>query len=112
MDMTSKSAIDILESANLGGVLREAADYAVEAIQERQELTGLLVEQSKELDRRKMALEEYRDKLAQAQEERDAAIRLMRNIYRDLVESHQEIKEYVKELKELKGKQSKPEEEE
>lgn len=112
MDMTSKSAIDILGNANLGGVLRAAADYAVEAIRERQELTGLLTGQSKELDRRKMALEEYRDKLAQAQEERDRAVRLMRNMYRDLVESHQEIKEYVKELKELKGKQSKPEEEE
>lgn len=35
MEMTDQRAIDILENANLGGVLREAANYAIEMLRSR-----------------------------------------------------------------------------
>ena len=35
MEMTDQRAIDILRNANLGGVLREAADYAIDVLRSR-----------------------------------------------------------------------------
>lgn len=35
MEMTDQRAIDILENANLSGVLREAANYAIEMLRSR-----------------------------------------------------------------------------
>ena len=40
-EMNSQRAIDILQNANLGGVLRQAADYAVELLEKQER--GLLV---------------------------------------------------------------------
>lgn len=40
MDMTNQRAIDILKNANLGGVLRQAADYAIAVLMAAEEKEG------------------------------------------------------------------------